>query len=232
MKSIYKIFIIFVLGVTISACNTVKSVKVEDFTVNMKSPQIKVGEVDLQLETFLGMGKLKKQNVTVLYFPKEDVICLKYKYEFYTFYQFWNKKGRLEFINALTKYNEDYNARNLEKNNKSQYKYGVVRGYLVWQLISITVQARANMNVELGYVFKDKSPYFSVNQREAEYIDADARDNNRTSPNITMYFTRAQAAELSKIFEDHLIPVEIPIEDEYQEAYTPMTENDPLKDAY
>ncbi|GBU28834.1 hypothetical protein R84B8_02396 [Treponema sp. R8-4-B8] len=231
MKSINKLLIIFALSITITACSTFKRAKVEDFTVNMNSPQVTIGEVEVQFETLMGLGKLKKQSVSVLYFPKEDVVCLKYRYEFYTFHQFWNKKGRLNFISALQKYNEDYEARDLQKGNKkSQLKYGVVRSYLVWQMLSFTVQASGSMNIELGYTFKDKSPYFSLHQRSAEYIDDKSRDNNKTSSVITMYFTRAQAAELSALFEHYIIKDEIP--DEYQESYIPAKENNPDKDAY
>ena len=231
MKSINKLLIILALSVTIISCNTLLNTRVEDFTVNMNSPQIAIGEVDVQFETLMGLGKLKKQTASVLYFPKEDVVCLKYKYELYTFHQFWNKRGRLNFISALQKYNVDYDARDLQKSNgKSQLKYGVVRSYLVWQMLSFTVQAHANMNIELGYTFKDKSPYFTLHQRSAEYIDERSRDNNKTSPIITIYFTRAQAAELSKLFENYIIQGEIP--DEYQESYLPAKANDPAKDAY
>jgi len=217
MKFFKKLPIILFLVISISACKTSDAVKVEDFKVSMKSPQSVVGEIELQLDTLMGMGQLKKQAVSVLYFPKEDAICLKYKYEFYTYYQFWDRRGRLNFINALQKYNEDYEARNLQRNyNKSQQKYGTIRSYLVWQLISFTLQAHANMNIDLGYTFKDRSPYFSVYQREAKYTDSsDNRDNDRSSPALTMYFTRAQAAELSEIFEQYIIPDNhLPVDEE------------------
>jgi hypothetical protein len=231
MKSIFKLLIIFAFSVTISACNTLKRTVVEDFSVNMNSPQVTIGEVELQFETLMGLGNLKKYNASVLYFPKEDVVCLKYVYEYYTFHQFWNKKGRLYFISALQKYNEDYSVRNLQKGDKkSRRKYGIIRGYLVWQMFSFSVQAHAGMNVELGYNFKDKSPYFTVFQRSAEYLDDRSRDSNKSSPNITMYFTRAQAAELSAIFEQYIIQGETL--DDYPESYIPAKENDPLKDAY
>jgi len=231
MKSIYKLVIILALSITICACKTFKSAKVENFTVSMSSPQIMVGEVELQMDTLMGLGKLKKQNVTVLYFPKEDAFCLKYRFEFYTFHQFWSKKGRIYFLNALQKYNEDYNARDLQKSSKSHLKYGTVRGYLVWQMFKYTIQAHANMNVDLGYIFKDNSPYFTIHQCDAEYIDSVSRDSNRTSQVVTMYFTRAQAAELAALFEQQIVPGETEA-DEYQESSTPAPANDPLKDVY
>jgi len=239
MRFLKKLPVILFLCVSISACKTTKAVKAEDFKVNINSPQSVVGEIELQLDTLMGMGPIKKQTVTVLYFPREDAICLKYKYEFYTYHQFWDKRGRLLFINALQKYNEDYDARNLKRNSaQSLQKYGTIRGYLVWQLISYTVQAYANMDVDLGYIFKDRSPYFSVYQREAEFIneligndnvgpgsEGKSGGNNRTSPAITMYFTRAQAAELADIFEQYTIPDNY-LPDDYEEFNIPPPKKD------
>jgi len=232
MKFLKKLPVIFFLVISISACKTINTVRVEDFKVNMNSPQSVIGEVELQLDTLIGMGPIKKQAVVVLYFPKEDAICLRYKYEFYTYNQFWDKKGRLNFISALQKYNEDYEARNLQRNSvKSLQKYGRVRGYLVWQLISLTIQAKANMDIDLGYTFKDRSPYFSVYQRDAEYIDEIARDNNRTSPGITMYFTRAQAAELAEIFEQYVVP-DNHLPEDIEELYIPAKKDEIPRDDY
>jgi len=232
MKVLKKLAFIFFLAVSINACKTAGTVKPEDFKVNINSPQSVIGEIELQMDTLMGMGPIKKQSVTVLYFPREDAVCLRYKYEFYTYNQFWDRRGRLNFINALQKYNEDYEARNLQRNSgKALQKYGRVRGYLVWQLISFTVQANAGVNIDLGYTFKDRSPYFSVYQRDAEYIDDRARDNNRTSPDITMYFTRAQAAELAEIFEQHIIP-DNHLQDGYEEIDIPSKKDNIPRDKY
>jgi len=233
IKFLKKLIIILFLAVSISACNTTNRAIIENFTVSMNSPQVVIGEVEIQFETLMGLGRLRKQVVPVIYFSKEDAVCLRYKYEFYTYNQFWNQKGRAGFINALKKYNEDYDARNLQQSNRrSLQKYGTVRGYLVWQQLSFTVQAFANMNVELGYIFKERSPYFSVYQRDAEYTDERARDNNRVSPNITMYFTRAQAAELAEIFEQYIIPDTNPPEEHEEPKTPPVKKNEIPKDAY
>jgi hypothetical protein len=209
MKYLYKVLIIItlsvILGITISGCETIKQPRMEDFSVSLNSPEIPIGEIELQLDSIMGFGKIKKQNVAVSYFPREDAVCLKYKYEFFNYRQFWNRRGRLGFISALQSYNIDYDARNLQSNKyKTLKKYGIVRSYLIWQQLSITVQARANANIELGYTFKEKAPYFTVYQREALYVDENSKDNSRTSPNITMCFTRAQAAELAELFEQYL----------------------------
>jgi hypothetical protein len=178
----------------------------EQFVVNLNSPQIPIGEIELQFDTFMGLRGLRKENVNVIYFPREDAVCLQFRHEFVNYHQFWSRRGRLEFLSALERYNTEYTERTLAVNDRrSRRSYGVVEGYLIWQMYTFTVQARANMNVELGYEFKDRAPYFTINQRQAEFKEDHSRDNNRTSPVITMFFTRAQAAQLAALFDPEFL---------------------------
>jgi len=194
-----------VLIAVLGSCVTTKK-DVKEFIVDFDAPKIEIGEIEAQFDRFLSLGSLKKVMVPVSYYPTEDAVCLQFRSELVTYYQFWSRDGRDAFISALEKYNADYSARDLDsKNRKSLRQYGTVKGYLVWQLHRFAVRAKANMNVELGYTFERKAPYFTVNELEAEYIDPVSRDNNRTSMIVTMYFTRAQADELAAIFnQDYL----------------------------
>jgi len=197
---------VFLCIVIFISCNTINKPVRQKFTVSLSSPQIPIGEIEVQFSSFMSLGSLKKENVNVIYFPREDAVCLQYRREFITYHQFWSYNGRQTFITALQRYNEDYSSRDLElKSRKTKRKYGVVEGYLIWQMYTFTVQARANMNLELGYEFKDRAPYFLVNQREAEYKEEISRDNNRTSATVPMYFTRAQAAELEALFDQNYL---------------------------
>ena len=202
----YRYIFVIIMVMALCACKTGRQVT-EPFTVHHNSPQIPVGEIEVQFDTLLGIGGLKKQTVNVIYYPREDAVCLQYRQDFLTYNQFWSRTGRQAFLGALQQYNEDYDARSLNRNGgrSARRKYGVVEGYLIWQQFSFSVRARANMNVELGYAFKERLPYFLVNQREAEFIDPDSQDNYRVTSTTGMYFTRAQAAELAVFFEQHFL---------------------------
>jgi hypothetical protein len=190
---------------TFAACATKKAPK-DEFTVDMDTPQIELGEIEAQFEKLLAVAGLRKARIAVSYYPTEDAVCLQYKSELITYNQFWNYDGREAFINALKQYTEDYNARRLKKSGiKTLKQYDIVKGYLIWQLHRFAIKAKANMNVELGYYFKNNSPYFTVNQREALYIDPIGRDNNRDTQTIAIYFTRAQAIELAALFDSEFI---------------------------
>jgi uncharacterized protein YcfL len=207
MKRKYLIFILLILCCTVLVtCGSNNAVRRDSFSVNLNSPNVSIGEVEIQFNTFMSMRGLRKENVSVLYFPREDAVGLRYRNEFVTYHQFWSRRGRLEFLSALERYNEEYSARTLLINDRrSRRIYGVVEGFLIWQMYSFTVQARANMGVELGYEFRDRAPYFTINQRQAEYKEDHSRDNNRTSPVVTMYFTRAQAAQLAALFDPEFL---------------------------
>ena len=198
-----------ILIVALASCATSgkqKKEKIEEFSVNMESPQINIGEIELQMHPFMEMGGLKKHSVSVIYFPREDAVCVRFRRDYFTYSQFWDTNARLAFLGALKQYNEDYDTRNLDTvNRKSKQKYGVTRGYLNWQQFSYTIRARGNMNLELGYDFKNRSPYFTVTQMEAQYIDEVSRDNDMLSVAIPLYFTRAQAATLASIFEQEFL---------------------------
>jgi len=233
MKIFKRLVFILSLCLIIGACKTTTKARVQEqeFKVNIKSPNTAAGSIELQFGPLLGMGNLNKKNIDVLYYPKEDAVCLKYNYEFYNYYQFWDRKGRLAFIEALQKYNEDYEARKLDRKEKAQNKYGTVRGYLVWQQLAITIQARNNNYIDLGYSFKNNSPYFTVLQRETNYTDPNARDNIKVSPNIPMYFTRAQAANLAEIFEQYKDAPEANYsDDDYEQDYYIESDKPPAKD--
>jgi len=207
MKTKTLIMAIFALVLTLGACVTNKPKKeLIDFTVGFDSPRASLGDIDIQFDRLFSIGGLRKIKVGASYFPQEDAVCLQFKTELITYYQYWSRDGRGAFISALAQYNEDYDSHSLDSRGwKTKQKYDTIRGFLIWQLHRFAVKANANMNVELGYTFYQKSPYFTVNQREAEYISPIARDENKTSQVMTMFFTRAQAEELSALFNQDML---------------------------
>lgn len=202
----------------LSCQSTSKKPQIEEFTVNLDSPNFQIGEINFQLKPSVSIGKIKKRSATVHYFPKEDAVAVRFRPEFTTFNQCWSMDGRQIFIDALKLYNEDYDARSLDmkaKPKKVSRKYGFTEGYLIWQQHSIMVRAHGSMILELGYAFRDKAPYFVINQLPAEYIDPMSRDQNRKTQVTPFYFTRAQAAELAALFDPEFIDeLDIPVFDE------------------
>jgi len=213
MKTIKKIFSIFVFALTLGMCNTTPRQVEQKFTVDMSSPQLPVGEIETHIRRTFPLTGIKKIIVTVSYYPYDDAVCLRYRSDFFTYYQFWSLDGRGAYLKALEKYNADYTARNLnEKNRKSKSNYGKAEGYLSWQMYSFTRQVAANMDIEFGYAFNDKSPYYAVTQKHTKYEDPISDENDMESQEITMHFTRAQANELAAFFDQDFLRALVPPE--------------------
>jgi hypothetical protein len=197
---------VLALMLALSACSSNPKVKEEQFVVDIRSPKVAIGTIEVQFDKMLALAGLKKDTVNVEYYPREDAVCLQYRYEFYNYNQFWSRDAREAFVKALGEYKTDYEEKNFGKSNrKAKRHYGIAEGYLIWQMFQYTIQAKGSLNIEMGYYFKNKSPYFVTNQMEAEYKDLVARDNDRVSPQIMMYFTRAQADELVALFDQQFL---------------------------
>ena len=178
------------------------------FTVDLKSPNVELNKIEAQLNRPFPLMGLSKQDIKTTYFPFEDAVCLEYRINGYTYHQFWHKTGREAFAKALEKYKEDYSTQKLKNNNsKTKTQYGVIKeSYLRWQSFSLTTAATGNMEMELGYYFRDSAPFFSVTQLEAFFESPSLKtENNQYSPEIPIFFTRAQAEELVAMFDQEYL---------------------------
>jgi len=181
------------------------------FTVNLDSPKITVGNFDAQFDPYLNIGRIRTLNVTVDYYPADDAVCLQYRMDFMTFYQFWEREGRAAYIAALEKYKDDYAQRKLNEkgSRKTKKQYGKADGYIIWQASSYTVRASGNTSFELGYDIKkvtnDKAAFFTIYQLETAFKKEKSAERTTNSPNVPMYLTRAQADELAAFFDQDLL---------------------------
>jgi len=209
-----KIISVLLLVLSLNSCALFKKQvelagqKKAPFTVDLRSVQVQAGETGVQLDSSVPLMPLRKVDVSVIYFPDEDAVCLQYKINSNTFYQFWDRDGRDAFVKALDKYNEDFQDKNLRANRSGRTKnqYGAAEGYLIWQSGMFGVQAKDNMDLELGYYFREKAPFFTVTQGEAQfenYLDDENKD--MISGERPMFFTRSQAAEVAAFFDQEFL---------------------------
>jgi len=184
-----------------TSCVSVRAKK--PFTVDIYSPRYVAGSVEVQTDKVL--SGLKKIKANVYYYPDENAVCLEFTAETIFFSQFWSSDGRDAFIVALEQYKTDYEQRNLAaKSARTKRAYGKVQGYLVWSVLRVLSEpAQGVVVLDLGYMFKDNMPYFSLTQRPAEYKDNTSRKTQ--SPNVMLYFTRAQAEELTALFNQEYL---------------------------
>jgi hypothetical protein len=183
-------------------------------TVSLSSPNFQAGETEAQFDSPFPMAPLRKTGVKITYFPFEDAVCLQYRIDLINFYQFWDRPGRETFKKALDDYNRDYEAKKLRSNRsgKTRSLYGGAQGFLIWQTASFTRQLRGNMDMTLGYYFREKSPFFTITQGEAQYEDITQSDENvhSYSGERPVFLTRAQAGEIAEAFDQEFLMSLVP----------------------
>jgi len=197
-----KFIIILVSVFLICSCSSIPP-REEPFSVDLNSPRFKAGSVEAYLDKAASIsGGLKKNEVTVYYYPAEDAVCLEFRVMYVQCNQFWDRDGREAFVKAFERYQEEYEQRKLAKGSrKTREMYGETVGFFTWKKTSIGILAHGNPKIRLGYQFKDQSVFFTTTQMESYYEDPIARSRNETSPITMMYFTRAQAESLITLFK-------------------------------
>ena len=221
-----KKFIIILITLFIYSCSSTPKEKEVPFTVNLKSPRHTAGSGEAYFERYLGIGSLKKGDITVYYYPIEDAVCLNFRaMQFVHCDQFWDRAGRDAFVSAFERYKEEYDRRTLivKKNRKTRDAYGTVQGYFAWKKTAVAVQAYGSPKIKLGYQFKGKGAFFTTAQMESYYEDQYSKTRSGTSPVTVMYFTRSQAESLAELFkQEYLNSLKVPGSsdttiDEYEE---------------
>jgi len=194
-----------------------------------------VGTFDAQFERFFS-SRVRKTEVEAIFHPRHNYVSLEFRHDLVTYRQFWDEPARKQFAAALELYKKDFENRKLTNNNrKTKSVYGKVKGHVEWLLTKFTKTRVSYPTIDIGYQFKENTPFFSVFMRSAkEVITNKEDDSNATySQPVNMFFTRAQADVLAGIFDqarliELLGEINAPLTGEYEE----YGDDSPPKDAY
>ena len=147
-------------------------------------------------------SNLARVSVEIIFYPRENEVALEFNHSSGGVYrQFWNQAARQHFIGSLNNYNEAFTGQTLTTNyNKSKRVYGKVQGRFEWKPLKISSTYRSSPIIELGYRFRDNAPYFATYQPTANE-QSGAHKGITKSPAYSLYFTRAQAEEIARVFD-------------------------------
>ena len=162
---------------------------------------ISVGTVQAVFDRLLS-SRLDNRDIEVIFYPRLNAVALEFRHEFVTYRQFWNQEARRLFIAALDRYKADFEARNLvDRYNRTRSAYGRVSGRVEWETFRLSRTYASAPIIELGYRFRSDSPFFATLMRSAKAEDTSGSSPDIQSQQINMYFTRAQADELARLFD-------------------------------
>jgi hypothetical protein len=206
MKLLFvKLLALTAIFVTLS-CGTVDYAKKYPNMVANADP-VSAGTTEVQFNRFLS-SKVNKSEIEVIFYPRLNAVALEFRHELIRHRQFWDAQGRKQFAQSLDLYKDDYEAHNLvDRYRKTRALYGKVPVRVEWEAFKYNKTRIAYPTIEIGYCFKEGMPFFTTLMRsakeEADYGDSSPRGE---SAQISMFFTRAQADELVKLFDqDYLM---------------------------
>jgi len=194
------------------SCATVDYAKKYPLMVANADP-VSAGTIEVQFGRFLS-SKVAKSKVDVIFYPRLNAVALEFRYELIRHRQFWDADSRMQFARALEQYKTDFDESNLiDKYRKTKEIYGKARGKVEWEAFKYAKTRIAYPIMEIGYRFREGMPFFTTRMRAARE-EPDVGDNSPRgeSAQISMFFTRAQADELVKLFDqDYLMGLVVAI---------------------
>jgi len=167
---------------------------------------VSAGSFTTQFDKFFS-SQMNTAVVEVIFHPRLNSTALVFRYQAVTYRQFWDENGRRRFTEALEWYKTDYAERNLSnKYRQTRAIYGKINGRLEWESFKLAKTRISSPVIEIGYRFRrvndNDMPFLTVLMRSAkEQADMGDSSNLVDSQQISMYFTRAQADELVKLFD-------------------------------
>jgi hypothetical protein len=179
---------------------------------------------------------IKQIEIPLTFDPRTGSVYFDFFYDLVTYREYWSVENRAAFIAALARYKADYEAKNLNlSRNKSRRAYGTVKGSIAWGVLRQMLNNRGYPNFDLGYAFRNDSPYFTIYQREAPNVHASG-DNVNSSISLTLYFTRAMADDLAALLSEEYLRSLLPSSVQ-PSAYTeggevPVDKDEVIPDAY
>jgi len=161
-----------------------------------------IGTAEVQFDRFFS-AKVNKVEIQAVFHPRLNAVSLEFRHDLYKYRQFWDEPARKQFAASLELYKKDFEEKKLlDKYRKTRAVYGKAKSHLEWEMFKYTKTRISNPMIELGYRFKEKTPFFATLMRVAKEVQ-DERDTSPSldSPQVYMYFTRAQADQLVMLFD-------------------------------
>jgi hypothetical protein len=188
-----------------------------------------IGPAEVEFDRFFSQ-KVNRVEVEAYFHPRLNAVSLEFKFELLKYRQFWDGPARKQFAAALELYRKDFDEKKLiDKYRRTRAVYGKVKARVEWEAFKYAKTRVSNPMIELGYRFKEKTPFFATFMRSAkEIVTEEDTSSAMDSQYIYMYFTRAQADQMAMLFDqDRLMEL---LKEKTSEIFDKSAEED--KDAY
>ncbi|MCL2127744.1 MAG: hypothetical protein FWH38_05775 [Treponema sp.] len=202
MKKLYAAIVAAALLFLVLSCAGVDPAKKYPNMVADADP-ISAGTIEAEFDRLFS-SKLNKLTIETIFYPRYNAVCLEFRHELIRYRQYWDENNRISFAQALERYKADYDARTLiDRYRKTRAAYGKVKGRAEWETFKFSQTHLVFPVIEIGYRFRGETPFFATLMRSTKEENSMNGDSSNLSESqqINMYFTRAQAEDLVKLFD-------------------------------
>ena len=193
----YKFLYLFAAVLFLASC---ASTSKEEKKMLANTDPFTIGTVRISTDPAFVSG-LRDSEIEVIFDPRENEVILSFELGKAQHLQIWSEEGRKIFIEAIAKYKDDFAGQRLNsKDRKSASIYGRAKGRFQWKPFKISATYYSSPSFDLGYRFKENSPFFTIYQLQAA-VPGSSNSGISKSPQYNIYFTRAEAEELARLFD-------------------------------
>lgn len=173
----------------------------------------------MQLFAYNDMSVFGKIEASFVYDRKTQNAGLQYRSNVGGYNMMFSQATRKAIAAAYAQYIADFDAQALHKNKTASYKaYGEYPCRIEWGLFAQTASNYADTKVQAGYMFKGKSPYFTLTVWEVDNQKKDVTVSNDEDMQTTyLFMTKDQGQQLcSKLADDAVAAAAVKAEEDDQ----------------
>ena len=154
--------------------------------------------------SYTDYGVFGKVTVSLVYDTKTNMAGVQFRSNLGGYNLLMNDATRHALADSVKEYLSDFDSQKLSKRKKASYKiYGQFPCRMEWGLLAQTASNYAEPDVQMGYMFKGTSPYFTLTVWETKNLVRQVTTSNDEDLQTTyLFMTKDQAEQLSSKLSD------------------------------
>ena len=157
--------------------------------------------------SYTDYGVFGKVTVSLVYDGKTNMAGVQFRSNLGGYNLLMNDATRHALADSVKEYLSDFDSQKLSKKKRASYKmYGQYPCRMEWGLLAQTASNYAETDVQMGYMFKGKSPYFTLTVWETKNRVRQVTTSNDEDLQTTYVFmTKEQAEQLCSKLSDEAV---------------------------
>jgi hypothetical protein len=157
--------------------------------------------------SYTDYGAFGKIALSLIYDTKTNMAGIQFRSNLGGYNLLMNDSTRHMLADSVKQYISDFDAKKLNKKTRQSFKvYGQSPCRMEWGLLAQTASNYAETDVQMGYMFKGKSPYFTLTVWETKnFVKQVTTSNDEDLQTTYVFMTKEQAQQLCDKLSDEAV---------------------------